>query len=421
MPSVVVVGGGHAAAQFCSELVSQAGTRWRHGGWTITVVTQEEHRPYHRPPLSKRFLQEPEGRMQPLLGHEFYEAHGIDVRLQTRAEGVDRIRQRIAIRPLSPGGVSQWLDYDCLVLATGARARGLPGDWGASAASLGGIHALRTLADARRLAAALKQVRSLAVLGGGFIGLEVAATAASLGLRVTVVEAGARLLGRAVSPEMSEHLHEVHVRSSVDVRLGARVAALLQHDGRFAGLALANGTLAADLLLTGIGSEPETALASDCGLDCDNGIAVDAGLATQDPRIFAIGDCAAFPHPAGVGRMRLESVQNAQAQAEVLARRLLQEEEGSAPAYVAAPWFWSDQGDTRLQIAGLWRPGSEAVRREGARPGSFSLFHYDNERLHAVESVNAPADHMAARRWLARGHSPPRRCVHDAALSLKEL
>jgi len=184
---------------------------------------------------------------------------------------------------------------------------------------------------------------------------------------------------------------------------------------------LADDTLAADLLPTSIGSEPETALASACGLDCDNGIAVDAGLATQDGRIFAIGDCAAFPHPAGVGRMRLESVHNAQAQAEVLARRLLEEEEGVAHAYAVAPWFWSDQGDTRLQIAGLWRPGSDAVRREGGRPGSFSLFHYDHERLQAVESVNAPADHMAARRWLARGHSPARRCVLDPALSLKAL
>jgi 3-phenylpropionate/trans-cinnamate dioxygenase ferredoxin reductase subunit len=419
MPSIVIVGGGHSAAQLCSELVSQAGNTWRDGGWKITVITQEDHLPYHRPPLSKRFLREPDGSVQLLLGVNFYEQNGIDMRLQMHVENIDRVRQQVFIRPMQPGSTSLVLGYDYLVLATGARARCLPKDWGGCATSLQGVHALRTAADAKRLAAAFKQASSLAVLGGGFIGLEVAATAASLGLRVAVVEAAPRLLARAVSPEVSEYLREVHVRSSIDVRLGAQVVGMVEHDGHFAGLKLANEALAADLLLVGIGSEPETTLASACGLDCDNGILVDTSMATRDPHIFAIGDCVAFPHPTGVGRMRLESVQNAQAQADVVARRLLQGE--SALPYVVAPWFWSDQGDTRLQIAGLWRLGFEAVRREGARSGSFSLLHYEGESLRAVESLNAPADHMVARRWLARGHSPPKERVSDASRSLKDL
>lgn len=418
MPSVIVVGGGHAAAQFCSALVAQSGTRWRAQDWRITLVTQEAHPPYHRPPLSKQFLRAPQGGPQPLLGAAFYAEHGMALRLRTRALAIDRVRQRLGVAPVQPGAPTQWLAYDHLVLATGACARGLPQAWGQGVDTLPGVHVLRTLADAQGLAQALRPAGTLAVLGGGFIGLEVAATAAALGWRVHVLEAAPRLLARAVSPAMSEHLHAVHRSRAVALRLGVAVGGLLAHEGRFAGLTLADGALAADRLLVGIGSEPQTALAHDCGLACDNGIAVDAGMGTQDPHISAIGDCAAFPHPAGQGSMRLESVQNAQAHAELLARRLLQ---ADTPVPAFAPWFWSEQGDTRLQIAGLWQADAQTVRREGSRAGSFSLLHYAGARLQAVESVNAPADHMAARRWLARGHSPPPVRAGDAAVALKDL
>lgn len=418
MPSIVVIGGGHAAAQLCSELAAQAAEVRSGPAWKLTVISQEAHAPYHRPPLSKSFLREPAAGLQSLFGDAFYPEHDITLRLQTRAEQIDRARHQVVLRSLSAGAPSECLPYDVLVLATGARARRLPQAWG-QGGSLQGVHLLRSADDALGLAHALKQARSLAVLGAGFIGLEVAATAAALGLQVTVVESAARLLARAVSPALSEHLRGVHAQSSIDLRLGAQVCDLQQRDGRFTGLALADGNVSADLLLAGIGAEPDTSLARDCGLECENGIAVDAGLATNDPCIFAIGDCAAFPDPVNGGRMRLESVQNAQAQARLLGQRLLGH--GAAPAYVPTPSFWSDQGQTRLQIAGLWRPDGESVRRVGSKPGSFSLLHYVGERLLAVESVNAPADHMAARRWLARGHSPLKHHAVNAELALGAL
>lgn len=417
MSSIVVIGGGHAAAQLCSELVAQAAEAQSDSAWKLTIISQEAHAPYHRPPLSKSFLREPAAGLQSLLGEAFYPEHGITLRLQTRAEQIDRARQRVMVRSLSAGAPSECLPYDVLVLATGARARRLPPAWGQDA-SPQGVHLLRSADDALGLARGLKQARSLAVLGAGFIGLEAAATAATLGLQVTVLESAARLLARAVSPALSEHLREVHAQSSIDLRLGTQVRGLRQRDGRFTGLALVDGSVSADLLLAGIGAEPDTSLARDCGLDCENGIAVDEGLATTDPCIFAIGDCAAFPDPVNGGRMRLESVQNAQAQARLLSHRLLGR---GAPAYVPAPSFWSDQGQTRLQIAGLWRPGGECVRRIGNKPGSFSLLHYAGERLLAVESVNAPGDHMAARRWLARGHSPLKHHAVNSELALGAL
>lgn len=421
MPCIVVIGGGHAAAHLCSELVAQASQASKDrpdSDWRLTVVSEEAHPPYHRPPLSKNFLREPAAGLQPLLGEAFYREHEISLRLRTRAERIDRARQQIVVRSLDAGAASEYLPYDVLVLATGARARRLPLAWD-QGLPVRGVHLLRSAEDALELAGALRQARSLAVLGAGFIGLEVAATAAALGLQVIVVESAARVLARAVSPALSEHLLEVHTRSSIDFRLCAQVRGLQQRDGRFSGLTLTEGHVSADLLLVGVGAEPETALALECGLDCENGVAVDEGLATNDPRIFAIGDCASFPSPVGGGRMRLESVQNTQAQARLLGQRLLGH--CGATVYEPTPSFWSDQGQTRLQIAGLWQPDSESVRRAGTRSGSFSLLHYVGERLLAVESVNAPAEHMMARRWLARGYSPSKDRAADGLLALGVL
>lgn len=418
MPSIVIVGGGHAAAQFCSEFAAQRAAAPPNPPWTLTVLSQEAHAPYQRPPLSKQRLREADAALQPLLGTAFFEEQGIALRLRTRVTQIDRVHQQVLLQSAADGAPAERLPYDHLVLATGARARCLP-QYLADGAGIAGVHVLRTADDAARLAAALPRARSLAVLGAGFIGLEVAATAASLGLQVSVVDPASRLLARAVSPALSAHLYEAH-RPRIDFRLGERVLALRQHEGRFTGLQLSRDAVAAELLLVGIGAEPEVALAREAGLACDNGIAVDAGLGTTDPRIFAMGDCAAFPDPGGGARMRLESVQNAQAQARLLAQRLLG---GSmAGAYVPAPSFWSEQGAVRLQIAGLWQPlAAEPVRRVGAHPGSFSLLHYAGPRLLAVESVNAPGDHMAARRWLAKGHSPQQHLAADAAVPLTAL
>jgi 3-phenylpropionate/trans-cinnamate dioxygenase ferredoxin reductase subunit len=402
---VVIVGGGHAAAQLCGALVE--------GGFAgqIVLVSEEEHLPYHRPPLSKALLKDPQAAPAELRGASFYEQAGIELKLGWRAVSVDRAGRQLK---LSKDGGTEEVRYDHLVLATGSRSRRLPGlDHEAK-----GVNLLRGYGDALALRRALDAAQNLVVLGGGFIGLEIAATARALGKVVTVVEAAPRLLARAVSPELSEHLLEHHRAMGVDVRLGQPPERIHVEQEGFRGLRLGGKEITAELLIVGIGAVPETTLAEQAGLACDNGVVVDACMATDDPHISAMGDCTAFPYGADGRRLRLESVQNAHDQARTLAARLL----GKAEPYACVPWFWSEQGDLRLQIAGLWHAGLKPVKRPGAKAGSFSWLHYgDADKLVAVESVNAPMDHMAAKRWLQQGHSPSPSAAADPARPVKEL
>ena len=401
MQKVVIVGGGHAAAQLCASLIegSFAGQ--------VTLVCEESSLPYHRPPLSKTFIKDPAAEPQLLRAESVYQEAGIDVRLGDAVTAIDRAARRVT---LASGAT---LDYDALVLATGTRARKLP-DVPEDTENL--VY-LRNTADALRLRDALGAAPSVTVLGGGFIGLEIAATAGHLGKPVTVFEAAPRLLARAVSPEASAHVAETLREAGVTVRLGVTVDGFERDGHRISAVTVQGERHPVDLLVAGIGAVPETALAEAAGLACDNGVVVDDHMRTADPAIYAIGDCTSFPYARWGKTLRLESVQNANDQARTLASVLL----GQPAPYGALPWFWSDQGALRLQIAGLAPPDTERVLRPGAKPGSFSVLHFAEGHLVCVESINAPIDHIAARKLLEQGKNPPREQLADPAVPLKSF
>jgi 3-phenylpropionate/trans-cinnamate dioxygenase ferredoxin reductase subunit len=304
------------------------------------------------------------------------------------------------------------LHYDVLVLATGAANRPLrvPG------AGLAGIHGLRTVADADALRADLVRCRSVLVVGAGFVGLEFAAAARRHGLPVTVLEAADRPLARALSPETADHVAAAHRRAGTDLRLGETVAGFVGDGGHVRGAVSTTGArYRADLVLVGVGAVPRVELAAASGLPVSDGIVVDENLRTADPAVYAVGDCASHPDVHTGTRLRLESVQNATDQARHVAAVIL----GADRAYDALPWFWSHQGEVKLQIAGLRLPGDESVVLGDPATGGFSVCCYREGRLAAVESVNRPADHAAARRLLESGRSPQPEQLRDPDFSLK--
>lgn len=397
---IVIVGGGHAAAQLCAGL-AEAGQ-----GARVHLVCAEAELPYQRPPLSKAFQKSPAETLQLHRSEAWYAEAGITVHRADPAVAIDRAAHRLRLH----SGVE--LPYERLVLATGARARLLPHLKDA----LANVCTLRGAADATRLREQLAAASSLTVLGGGFIGLEIAATARAQGKAVTVLESAPRLLARSVSPELAEHVLRTHRDAGIDLRLGVAVGGFEVEAGRLAALAVDGRREPVELLVLGIGAVPEERLAAAAGLACANGIVVDANLRTDDPAILAIGDCANFPEPGGSGRrLRLESVQNANDQARTALATLL----GRDEPYRALPWFWSEQGGLRLQMAGLMPAEATRHRRPGATPASFSILHYTGERLACVESVNAPHDHLSARKLLETGRSPAPAAACDPATPLK--
>ena len=398
---VVIIGTGHAGVQVAEEL-RLAG----HAG-RITLVGDEPDLPYQRPPLSKEHLatsREP----LPLRGEQFFVDRDVDLRTGVTATGIDRRSRTVR---LSDG---QEPAYDSLVLACGARNRSLsvPGS------DLAGVHTLRTLADADAVRAAMARSRFALVVGAGFIGLEFAAAARAQSIAVTVVEAAPRPLSRALSPEMADHIADAHRRTGTDLRHGEAVARFVGADGRVSGAVGTSGTrYDADLVLVGIGVVPRVELALRAGLTVENGIVVDENLRTSDPDIYAVGDCASYPDPVTGTRLRLESVQNATDQARHVGAAIVGS--GDAPGYAELPWFWSHQGGLKLQIAGVRLPGDHSHVLGDPAGGRFSVCCYRNDRLVAVESLNRPADHMAARRLLADGRSPDPGRLADPGFSLK--
>ncbi len=403
MNDIVIVGGGHAGAALCAALVTA------NRGHRIHLVCEEPLLPYQRPPLSKAYLKEADPALQWHRGPAWFVEHNITLYQANPAITIDREARRIE---LADGSV---LAYHWLVLATGTRARSLP----QLLHPLSNVHVLRSAADALRLRSALPTMRSLDVLGGGFIGLEVAATARALGKTVRVLESAPRLMLRSVSPELADHVLTVHRESGIDVRTGITVGAFTVEGDRLTGLKAGGQQLPIDNLLLGVGAIPEHSLASAAGLACDNGITVDSHMRTTDPAILAIGDCTNFPEPGTGRRLRLESVQNANDQARTAAATIL----GEPIAYGALAWFWSEQGSMRLQMAGLMPPpeAADRYRRPGLTEGSFSILHYASGRLRCVESVNAPMDHMAARKLLEAGINPAAEAACDPAMPLKRL
>jgi 3-phenylpropionate/trans-cinnamate dioxygenase ferredoxin reductase subunit len=396
---IVVVGAGHAGVQLCAGLVA-AGQ-----GSCVHLVCEEPQLPYQRPPLSKTFLKNPDEGLQLHRAEAWFAETGITLHRTDPAVAIDRTKRTVELQS------GARLPYAHLVLATGTRARRLPH----LPDGLRNVAVLRTAADALRLRERLATLSRLTVVGGGFIGLEVAATARALGKAVEVLESAPRLLLRSVSPELGEHVLQVHRASGIEVRLGVALGGFETAGDRLVALAVDGVRHEIDTLLLGIGAVPEHTLATQAGLDCDNGIVVDAHMRTSDPAILAIGDCCSFPEPTSGRRLRLESVQNANDQAKTAVATLT----GRLMAHNALPWFWSEQGSLRLQMAGLMPADGVRHRRPGATPASFSLLHYAGDRLVSVESVNAPVDHMAARKLLEAQRSPPAHLACDPATALK--
>lgn len=349
----------------------------------ITVIGDEPWLPYSRPPLSKSFLKG-DTQIEDLFlrPQSWFAENGVTVHLGKRALSIDRSTRSVRLQ-------TGEIPYDTLVLATGTRPRplaDLPN-------SLGNVVTLRGIDDSRKVLDLLPSCQTVAVIGGGFIGLEFAAVMRAMGRAVTVIETAPRLMGRAVSPALSDWFLALHQQHGVTLRLETGVAHSRHSGDRVNALVLPDDTVVpVDLVLVGVGVLPNDDLARDAGLACDNGVVVDGHLRTADPVIHAIGDCCAFPLPDG-RRVRLESVQNAVDQAKHLARVLT----GSDAPYAATPWFWSDQYDVKLQIAGLLPAGST-----GDAPNSpgFSLDHRNHGALACRESINDPRAHLQARKTI---------------------
>jgi 3-phenylpropionate/trans-cinnamate dioxygenase ferredoxin reductase subunit len=397
---IVIVGGGHAAAQLCGALAAAGRSRGVH------VVCEEFELPYHRPPLSKAFLKDPAQGLQPHRVEKWFADAGITLHRADPAVAIDRGEHLVRLRSGTP------LPYHTLVLATGSRARKLPH----LAENLANVAALRSAGDAARLRTLVHASDSLTIVGGGFIGLEIAAVARTLGKAVQVLESAPRLLMRGVSPELAEHVLQTHRANGIDIRVGIAVGGFDVTSDRLMSLTVDGVSQPVELMAQGIGAAPEHSLATEAGLHCENGIVVDPYMRTSDPAILAIGDCTSFPEHETGRRLRLESVQNANDQARTASSTIV----GELQPYRAVPWFWSDQGDLRLQMVGLAPAEGLRYRREGTTPQSFSILHYVGERLACVESVNATADHLAARKLLETGRSLSPEIACDPAVPLKQ-
>jgi 3-phenylpropionate/trans-cinnamate dioxygenase ferredoxin reductase subunit len=381
--SVVIVGAGQAGFQTAASL-RQDGYDGR-----ITLIGDEPGLPYQRPPLSKAYLLGKTSREAlQFRPDKFFSLHRIDL-VHERVTAIDRTNRRVTF---AGGGFTE---YDHLVLAVGAHNRALP----VPGADLDGVFGLRTLADADALGERLKQVQDVVVVGAGFIGLEFAAVARTIGVSVHVLELTDRPMARAVSLEISRLFAQAHREWGVNLDFRQGLSRIDGSNGKVVGVETTDGRkLPAELVVFGIGVLPNVALAAEAGLDIGNGIKVDAYLLTSDPSISAIGDCAVFPSPHAGDPVRLESVQNAADQARTVAARLV----GRPAHYTAVPWFWSDQGNLKLQMVGLSGGYDTAVTVGRAEERCLSVLCFRRGQLVGVESVNRAADHVAARRLLAR-------------------
>ena len=401
---IVIAGAGHAGGSVAAML-RQLG--W-HGG--ITLIGEEPIPPYQRPPLSKAWLKgEATAESLALRPATFYPGVTIDLRLRTRVVGLDRAAKTVALSDNST------LPYDYLILALGARARRLP----LPGADMAGVLELRSAADADSLKAALHPGAKLAIIGGGYIGLEAAASARALGAEATIVERESRVLARVACPILSNFFQDFHRRQGVTIEVDAQVAGLEGADGRVTGVRLGDGRLiTCTAVLVGVGAVANDELARAARLICQNGVVVDLASRTDDPAIFAIGDCTSRPLPLYERMGRLESVPNALEQAKQAAALIC----GKPSPTPEVPWFWSDQYDLRLQIAGLPFDATEIVVRGNIDAAKFALFHLTADgTVQAVEAVNAATEFMGGRRVIARRKRLTRARIEDMSVSMQEL
>lgn len=404
MTHVVVIGAGQAGASLVAKL--------RNGGFDgqITLIGEEPVPPYQRPPLSKKYLLGEMALERLYLRPEsFYADNDISLRLGERVTAIDSAARTVTLEGGTLEGST--LSYDELVLTTGASPRRLPAAIGGD---LAGVHVVRDLGDVDAMAPRFTAGAGVLIVGGGYIGLEAAAVAATRGLKVTLVEMAPRILQRVAAPETSAYFRALHRGHGVEIREGVGLERLTG-DGTVTGARLSDGTeLALDFVIVGVGITPATALAEAAGIALDNGIATDAMGRTSAPHVWAAGDCASFPHNGT--RIRLESVPNAIDQAECVAQNIM----GAAKEYRAQPWFWSDQYDVKLQIAGLNTGYDSVVTRRGDG-NSASFWYYQGARLLAVDAMNAPRDYMIGKRLIEAGKSPDPQAVADPATDMKAL
>lgn len=399
MRHIIVIGAGQAGAS-CVAKLRNSGCQDR-----ITLIGAEPVPPYQRPPLSKAYLMGDMALERLFLRPEaFYAENDIALHTDTRVTALDPGEKTVQLG-------AETLQYDDLVLTTGSVPRRLPASIGGN---LKGVFAVRDLLDVDVMAPWFETGKRVLIVGGGYIGLEAASVAAKLGLKVTLVEMAERILQRVAAPQTSDYFRALHKTHGVTVLEGVGLDRLTGEDA-VSGAVLSDGSvLEVDFVIAGVGIAPATTLAEQAGLQLDNGIAVDAQGRTSAPHIWAAGDCTSFPYRGG--RIRLESVPNAIDQAEVVAENLM----GADKAYVAKPWFWSDQYDVKLQIAGLNAGYTDVVSRRGNGPTA-SFWYYRDDELLAVDAMNDPRGYMIGKRLIEAGKSPDRAVIGDPATDLKAL
>ncbi|MBB4348099.1 FAD-dependent oxidoreductase [Aliirhizobium cellulosilyticum] len=399
---LVIVGAGQAGFALAAKLRALKDTR------PITMIGAEEVYPYQRPPLSKKYLL---GEMSfdrlTFRPDNWFAENDVEVRLSTYVEEIDREKKTVRMQDGSG------LEYETLALTTGSTPRTLPASIGGE---LKGVYTVRDKRDADRLADEMKAGRRLLIIGGGYIGLEAAAVARHLGLDVTLIEMADRILARVASKETADIMRAIHKERGVVICEQTGLTRLIGEDDQVRAAELSDGTVInVDFVIVGIGVTPNDRLAQDCGLDVGNGIIVDEFARTSDPSIFAMGDCALLPWEEG--RIRLESVQNAVDQAESVAATLA----GDARPYLPKPWFWSDQYDVKLQIAGFNLGYDETLVRAGSREGAVSVWYFRNGMLIAVDAINDAKAYVTGKKMLETGINPDRSRLADPATDLKLL
>ncbi len=399
---LVIVGAGQAGFALAAKLRALKDER------PITMIGSEPCLPYQRPPLSKKYLLgEMEFDRLTFRPESWYGENDIDIRLSTPVEAIDRENKLVRLFDGSA------IPYDRLALATGATPRRLPSAIGGD---LAGVFTVRDKADADALADEMKAGRRLLIIGGGYIGLEAAAVARKLGLEVTLIEMSDRILARVAAPETADAIRAVHAAEGVVIREKTGLIKLIGLEGRVKGAELSNGTvLDVDMVIVGIGVLPNDQLASEAGIETMNGILVDSHGRSSDPDIFAMGDCAVQDWNGT--RVRLESVQNAVDQAEAVAAVLA----GGDEPYRPKPWFWSDQYDVKLQIAGFNLGYDETLSRPGAREGSLSVWYFRQGMLVAVDAINDAKAYVTGKKLLETGREPDRSLLADPSADLKQL
>jgi len=399
MAGMVIIGAGHAAGQAAASLRQE-----KYEG-PITIIGDETFVPYQRPPLSKAYLLgEQELERVYIRPEKFYADKDVTLKLGVTATAINREAKTVSLDN------GETVDYDKLIISTGSRPRIL----NIEGSDLSGIHYLRTIADVDAIRAEMEAGKNLIIVGGGYIGLEVASVGVTHGLNVHVLEMESRILQRVTTPEMSEYYHNLHEGRGVHIHTDTMVSGFAGTD-RVEKVLCGDTEFDADLVIVGIGIIPNVELAEAAGLDCDNGIVVDDHCRTSDPDIYAAGDCTNHPNPLLDRRLRLESVPNAMEQARVCVSNML----GGDKTYAAMPWFWSDQYELKLQMVGFSADGDEQVVRGIKEDNQFAVFYLKDGKVVAADAVNSPKEFMVCKQLI--GKSVDTAVLADADADLKQL